>query len=335
MYGKNLVKLFKAINLLTRPDGVTITQLQEQLETSRRSVYRLLDTLKDLEFPLYEEKDTSETMKIWKLEEQYLTKLPDISLPELRLTKEEIILLFFLFSRGTVFKKTKLEKHLFSLKNKLDVFLPNNLKSEHAIAKLDDIFIPYSPDLKDYSEKEDILDDLTDSIVQYKRCIVTYHSLAVVQDKLFQIDPLKLFEHESGLYVFVRIVKFSSISILSVEQIKKLSVLERHFEYPAGFKPEEILDSAFFLSFGDPVTARIWFSKDQAQYIKDRQWAPRQEINDQPDGSIILSINASGVFDVKKWVLSFGASARVLEPVNFAREIDEEIKKMLRNYTLP
>jgi predicted DNA-binding transcriptional regulator YafY len=334
MYGKNLVKLFKAINLLALPDGVTITQLQEQLETSRRSVYRLLDTLKELKFPLYEEKDESATVKIWKLDKEYLTKLPDISLPELKLTKEEIILLFFLFSRGTVFKKTKLERYLFSLKNKLDVFLPSNLKSEQAIAKLDDIFIPYSPGLKDYSEKEDILDDLMDSIVQYKRCIVTYHSLAVNQDKLFQIDPLKLFEHESGLYVFVRVVKFSSISILSVERIKKLSVLESHFDYPAGFKPEEILDSAFSLSFGDPVTARIWFSKDQAQYIKDRQWAPGQEIDEQPDGSVILSINASGVFDVKKWVLSFGASAKVLEPSNFAREINNEIRNMMRNYTI-
>lgn len=334
MYGKNLVKLFKAINLLTQPDGATITQLQEQLETSRRSVYRLLDTLKDLKFPLYEKKDETTTAKIWKLDEQYLSKFPDISLSELQLTKEEIILLFFLFSRGTVLKKTKLERHLFSLKNKLDVFLPHNLKSEHAIAKLDDIFIPFSPGLRDYSGKEDILDDLTDSIVKYKRCIVTYHSLAVNQDKLFQIDPLKLFEHESGLYVFVRIVKFSSISILSVERIKKLSVLESYFEYPEGFKPEEILDAAFFLSLGDPVTARIWFSKEQTQYIKDRQWAPRQEIEEQPDGSIILSINASGVFDVKKWVLSFGASAKVLEPVNFAREINKEIENMMKNYTL-
>jgi predicted DNA-binding transcriptional regulator YafY len=334
MYGKNLVKLFKAINFLSQPDGVTITQLQEQLKTSRRSVYRLLDTFKELHFPLYEEKNESATAKIWKLDEQYLTKLPDISLPELRLTKEEIILLFFLFSRGTVFKKTKLEKYLFSLKNKLDVFLPNNLKSEQAIAKLDDIFIPYSPELKDYSGKEDILDDLMDSIVQYKRCIITYYSLAVNQDKIFQIDPLKLFEHESGLYVFVRVVTYSSISILSVERIKKLTVLESRFEYPEGFNPEEILDSAFSLSFGDPVTARIWFSKDQAQYIKDRQWEPMQEIEEQADGSIILSINASGLFDVKKWVLSFGSSARVLEPENFAREINEEIKRMLKNYTI-
>ncbi|MBN2533513.1 MAG: WYL domain-containing transcriptional regulator [Spirochaetales bacterium] len=334
MYGKNLIKLFKAINLLTQPPGVTITQLQDQLNTSRRSVYRLLDTLKELHFPLYEEKDESSTGKKWQLDEQYLTKLPDMSLPDLRLTKEEIILLFFLFGRGTVFKKTKLEKYLFSLKSKLDVFLPDNLKSEQAIAKLDDIFIPYSPDLKDYSGKEDILDDLMDSIVQYKRCIVTYYSLAVNQDKYFQIDPLKLFEHESGLYVFVRVVKYSSISILSVERIKKFTVLESRFEYPAGFKPEEILESASFLSFGDPVTARIWFSKDQAQYIKDRQWDPSREIEDQPDGSIILSINASGVFDVKKWILSFGSSARILEPANFAREINEEIIKMLKNYTI-
>ena len=135
MYGKNLVKLFKAINLLTKTDGITISQLQQQLKTSRRSVYRLLDTLKDLNFPLSEEKSESGAVKIWKLDKKYFARLPDISLPDLRLTKEEIILLFFLFSRGTVFKRTKLEKYLFSLKDKLDIFLPENLKTENAIAK--------------------------------------------------------------------------------------------------------------------------------------------------------------------------------------------------------
>ncbi|MBN2444615.1 MAG: WYL domain-containing protein [Spirochaetales bacterium] len=313
---------------------MTISQLQQQLETSRRSVYRLLDTLQDLSFPLYEDKNDPGPAKIWKLEEQYLTELPDISLSELRLTKEEIILLFFLFSRGNIFKKTKLEKYLFSLKNKFDVFLPANLRTEQAIAKLDDIFIPHSPDLKDYSSKEEILDDLTDSIVRYKRCIVTYHSLAANKDKIFQIDPLKMFEHGSGLYVFVRVIKYMSISILSVERINKITVLESRFEYPAGFNPEEILDATSLFSFGDPVTARIWFSSEQADYIKERQWAPKQEIEEQADGSVILSLSTSGLFDVKKWILSFGASAKVIGPEDFARDVNEEILKMMRNYTL-
>jgi predicted DNA-binding transcriptional regulator YafY len=333
MYGKNLVKLFRAIRLLTKEEGVTISQLQEDLETSRRSVYRLLDTLQDLHFPLFEDKIDNNPARKWKLNKDYLAKLPNIRLSELQLTKEEIILLFFLFSRGTVFKNTKLEKYLYSLKEKLDIFLPTNLKTEQAITKLDDIFIPHNPNLQDYSGKEEILDDLTDSIVQYKRCIITYYSLATNQDKIFQIDPLKMFEHGSELFVFARVVKYMSISILAVERIKKLTVLETRYEYPSEFNPEEILDSVSILSFGDPMAARIWFSPEQAPYIKNRQWAPEQEINEQADGSIILSISTTGLFDVKKWILSFGSAAKVLGPEHFVREVNEEILKMIKAYT--
>jgi predicted DNA-binding transcriptional regulator YafY len=320
--------------LIVEDDKDLAENLQEYLETSRRSVYRLLDTLQDLNFPLYEDKLDNNPARKWKLDKDYLAKLPNIRLSELQLTKEEIILLFFLFSRGTVFKNTKLEKYLYSLKEKLDIFLPTNLKKEQAIAKLDDIFIPNSPNLQDYSGKEEILDDLTDSIVKYKRCIITYYSLATNQDKIFQIDPLKMFEHGSSLFVFARIVKYMSISILAVERIKKLTVLETRYEYPLEFNPEEILDSVSILSFGDPMAARIWFSPEQAHYIKTRQWAPEQEINEQADGSIILSISTTGLFDVKKWVLSFGSGAKVLGPEDFAREVNEEILKMMRTYTL-
>ncbi|MBN1696399.1 MAG: WYL domain-containing protein [Spirochaetales bacterium] len=332
MYGKNLIKLFKAINILTQPEGATITELQEQLQTSRRSVYRLLDTLQELNFPLKEGKTEDGIAKKWKLDEQYLSKLPNLSLADLQLTKEEIILLFFLFSRGSIFKTTKLEQYLLSLKNKLDIFLPDNLRNQQSITKLDDIFIPFSQGLKDYSGKEDILDDLTDSIVQYKRCIVTYHSFSSDTPKLFQIDPLKLFQHGGGLYVFVRVVKYDSISILSVERIRKLAVLESHFEYPQGFDPEEVLDTAYVLTFGDPVSARVWFSAEIAHYIRERKWAAEQKIEEQPDGSIILSLHTSGIFDVKKWVLSYGAHAKILEPSYLAEQIGEEVQRMLKHY---
>jgi len=46
------------------------------------------------------------------------------------------------------------------------------------------------------------------------------------------------------------------------------------------------------------------------------------------DGSIVLEINTSGWFDLKHWVLSLGAEAKVLEPEELRRDIAEEVRKM-------
>ncbi|MDT8318108.1 MAG: WYL domain-containing protein [bacterium] len=50
------------------------------------------------------------------------------------------------------------------------------------------------------------------------------------------------------------------------------------------------------------------------------------------DGSIILEMKTSGWWDVKKWVLSYGAEAKVLEPEKFRDEIAAELEKSLGQY---
>ena len=142
----------------------------------------------------------------------------------------------------------------------------------------------------------------------------------------------RLFEHSGALYMFARVIDFDSISILTVKRIKQIAVIDQHFEFPDGFDPEEILDSAAELIIGEPVSARIWFSKEVADNIRIKKWATMQDIQDQPDGSIILTIGSSGVVDIRKWVLSFGSQAKVIEPRFLIDEIEAEIERMRSNY---
>lgn len=75
------------------------------------------------------------------------------------------------------------------------------------------------------------------------------------------------------------------------------------------------MDRSFDMFYNDPLEVKIWFSADQARYIKEQQWPQEQKITKRKDGSIELWMKTSGWYDVKKWVLSFGADAKVLEPV--------------------
>jgi len=100
---------------------------------------------------------------------------------------------------------------------------------------------------------------------------------------------------------------------------------------PDGFEPGEILDSAFNITLGEPVQAKIWVSEAQAKYILQRKYFKKQNITRNTDGSIVLEINTSGWFDLKHWVLSLGAEAKVLEPEELRRDIAEEVRKMAEN----
>ena len=90
---------------------------------------------------------------------------------------------------------------------------------------------------------------------------------------------------------------------------------------------------SFFKIVTDNSLASITFFPEQARYIKERTWARDQRIIDQPDGSIILEMKTSGWWDVKRWVLSHGGDAEVLEPEKLRKEIREEAEEILELYS--
>lgn len=59
---------------------------------------------------------------------------------------------------------------------------------------------------------------------------------------------------------------------------------------------------------------------------------PRTKITKRKDGTIVLTMETSEWWDVKKWALAFGADAEVLEPVETREEIRMEHKRALAGY---
>ncbi len=330
MRGKNLIKLLKALELFSKPAGTTIEDLAQELNIDRRSVYRIIELIEELGFPIYDEAIPFERRKRWKLEETYLKKLPNIKLPEIKITISEIMSLYVLKSEAGLFKGTDIERHVNSAFEKISLFLPEAVFGQ--LKKIKALFVPSSKLAKDYAGKEDIIEELMRAMLERKTCYVQYHSFYDDKQKDFKIDPLHFFENKGGLYLFVKATTFGDILTLAVERIQDITKTDTSFEYPKDFDPQEFLESAFDIVYGDPIAVKIWFSADQARYIKERQWSRSQKIEDQEDGSIILSMKTSGRWDVMRWVLSYGADAKILEPEELRNNMIEELHSAVAKY---
>jgi len=77
----NSVKFLKAVNLLASPQGTTIKGLMEGLDISRRSVFRLLEALDELGFPLIDDQPIPKVEKTYRLMESYVLRLPNVAIP--------------------------------------------------------------------------------------------------------------------------------------------------------------------------------------------------------------------------------------------------------------
>jgi predicted DNA-binding transcriptional regulator YafY len=330
MREKQLVRLLKTVDLLARPEGATINELCEKIGTDRRSVYRIIETLQSMKFPVYDDKTPDERNKQWRLQPEYVKKMPNISVPEVKLTFTEMLALYLLKGETAIYKGTRLEAEAQSAFDKISAFLPPPVFKQ--LDKIKTLFIPQSKFAKDYSGKEVIIDILADAILKQKICMVSYFSFSDEKEKQYLIEPLHFFESNGGMYIFVRVPKHDSIRTLAVERIQKIDESEETFDYPENFDPEKLLESSFDIIYDDPVAIRLWVSPGQAKYIRERRFFQTQTITENDDGSLILSIETSGWNDVKRWVMSLGAEAVVLEPETLKIEITKDLKRLLKRY---
>ena len=79
-------------------------------------------------------------------------------------------------------------------------------------------------------------------------------------------------------------------------------------------------------------TIRIHFARDVAQYVQESRWHGSQQLTPQPDGSLIAEFSLPDTQEIKRWIMSFGVNATVLDPHELVEEIQNDLRQMLRLY---
>lgn len=84
----------------------------------------------------------------------------------------------------------------------------------------------------------------------------------------------------------------------------------------------------------EPVTIRARFSPYQSRWIRERQYHASQQLEEQADGGLIVTLRVGGTEEARRWLLGFGSEVEVLEPDSLRTEIREELKKMQTIYEI-
>jgi proteasome accessory factor B len=132
-----------------------------------------------------------------------------------------------------------------------------------------------------------------------------------------------------GLYVIGHDDRRGEVRTFALERIQKVEITSERFQVPETFDFETYMESALGIFRGPETRVRIAFRGMAAPAIVERQWHPSQRIETRRNGTIVLSLEVADTLELRRWIMSFGAEAEVLEPVSLRNEIRDELQSLL------
>ncbi len=315
--GDQLTREWKLVQLLAGRMGRTLAQLAGKLGVAKRTVQRDIEVLSVAGFPV-----TSETRNgtvFWHFMEGFHAEAP------ISLTLAEQMALYFSKGLFKPLQGTPIYESLESAMQKIGSQLP--AQSFKFLRGLDQGISVSNFGLKDYSRSKEVINALTQAVFN-KRTLTILHR-SPQHDKAIEraVDPYKLWYVNNGIYLVGHCHRDQDLRTFAVERIQSAKLTNRRFEMPPDFNFEEFRKTAFNVIWGEPQEVKIHFSPAQAPYIKERTWHPSQKIEDQPDGSIILTLEVGDLWEIKRWLIGFGAEAEALAPEALRSDIADEIRR--------
>lgn len=290
--------------------------LAKDLGVSRRTI------LRDVEFMRY---SFSAPLEYCPKNRGYYYTEAEYSLGLLKLTEGELLALFLGHNLLTQCKGTPYEQSVISAMEKVCYSLQGTVSID--AAQLSD-FISFDLEPLRGDEKRISLhfSDIGKAIKEKRTIEMVHYSIARDICQKRRVDPYQI-RFYRGVWYLVGFCHFrKKIRIFALDRIRSVLLTKEIYKWPEGFDLEKYLNDSFEMFRGSEIQhIIIWFSPRQSRWIREKSWHPSQEIKENSDGSLILSMNTSGLQQVKRWVLSFGSDAKVLAPTALVSEITHEL----------
>jgi predicted DNA-binding transcriptional regulator YafY len=250
----------------------------------------------------------------------YYNADPTKKLPEFNLTVGEVFALTLGKDMLTEYSGTVFEPILTSAVEKIEERLPEKIRMD--LPNLVSVVRFKTNGIAPISKA--MFFDLNRACEDSAVVNIQYASPRTGQTTFRDIEPLKIIENRGAWYVISWCRLRDGIRMFALHRILGYKIsAQKYAEREVDI--DNYLNDAFLLEHGDPLqTYVIKFDSSSAPYVRERQWHASQELINHDDGSCTLSISATSMDEVRRWVLGFGASAEVLQPAELRTILKQE-----------
>lgn len=321
--GDQLSRQWKIIHtLIASSYGKTVPDLAEELDCTRRTVYRDLEALQAGGFPITTQ--ARDNRSYWHIMNASRQQVPlAFSIPEL-------MALYFGRDMLKTYRGTVFYDAIESLLSKIKATLPPAYIDylDRAQNKVDAGPAPR----KDYTPFGSIIAELNRAIIDEKKIRMVYFSMGRQAESRRTVHPYRLRHVEDTLYLIGYCALRKGVRTFAVDRIKTVTATEDGFRIPETFDLQGFMQDSFGIFQGPPVTVKIRFDTSVAGYIRERVWHQSQQLSDQADGGLIFTATVAGIEEISHWVLRWGSGAQVIAPTELRRMVARHASAMAAHY---
>jgi len=96
---------------------------------------------------------------------------------------------------------------------------------------------------------------------------------------------------------------------------------------------DDFMRHSFKVTRDEVYTVKVRISPGWARWVGEKIWHESQKAKKNGDGSLELSFRVAGLDEIKRWVLSFGPEAVVLEPEKLKEMVRKNLSRNLAQYS--
>jgi len=302
------------LHIDARRSGVSVQELATHFKVTPRTVWRDLAALQEVGFPLVDEKRDRSTY--WSL-----LNMPLKALNEAGLSVTEACSLYLSRALLIGFTGTPFEPGLTAIISKVEKSLSPRVRA--FLKKLPEVVQVKAAPRKNVTapKHDEFVARVIEAASERRVCKVLYFSVHSNREKDYELHPYNLAYAEGGLYLTAYVPEYRQVRVFAMERVRRVTVLERGFTPVEDLQTEAFGESLGVNRGGKPERIVIDFSSRVAAYVRERTWHSSQQVDEQPDGSVRVTMKVCRDWALRTWVLGYGAHARVVSPPTLAEEI--------------
>ena len=313
-------RLHDLIRILEARYGATVDELVEECQVTRRTIYRDLQAILEAGYPLMSERQ-DDGFVVYSFVAGF-SKVPPIVF-----SLEELMTFYLCRGQLSFLHGTPFQDDLEAIFSRIHSNLPP--RSIAHLERIAEVSTPRFHGFKDYSKQHRLLGELRQALLKQQRCLIDYRP-AKREKQQYLIDPYTLLFFKNGLYIGGYAHNRKALRLFAVERIEKVEVHPERFEVPEDYHPEMLTGTAFgLIDEGEPRRLELLFDKEVAHLIRERIWHPEQQIEEHPDGSLLLRFSASGDKEILAWLYSFIPYVRVIGPESLREKFTNGLQEGL------